>query len=153
MLSLPWSLVPVTIISLLPSKLTNFFLTGSTETDIRVSLEMTPVEVWRGGPSLMRCIATPKYTGISKVLWTRKESDGTRRNVYFYNRDYPSASGPYESFLGRVTGWLEASEPGVHYLRMNRTVVSDSAEYYCTITDDNQADHVSPTKQLTVNGW
>ena len=100
----------------------------------------------------MRCVVKPKDIDISKVLWMRREHDGTMRNFYLYNREYPKATGPYEQFIGRTSGWLKVVE-GTYYLNFTRTVVSDTAEYYCSVTDDNYMDKISPVKQLTVNGW
>ena len=116
------------------------------------SLEVNSTVTWQGESILMRCVAKPKYAGISKVLWMRRENDGTMRNIYLYNREHPKATGPYKQFIGRISGWLKVEE-GTYYLNLTRTVMSDTAEYYCIVTDDNYLDKISPAKQLTVNGW
>ena len=100
----------------------------------------------------MRCVAMPKDVGVSKVLWMRREHDETLRNIYLYNRDHPKATAPYEQFTGRISRWLKVVE-GTYYLNFTRTVTSDTAQYYCIVTDDNYMDKISPAKQLTVNGW
>ena len=100
----------------------------------------------------MKCVAKPKDIHISKVLWMRREHDGAMRNIYFYNREQPRATGPYKQFIGRVSGWLKVAE-GTHYMNLTMATMSDTAEYYCVVRDDNYLNKVSPVKQLTVNGW
>ena len=82
----------------------------------------------------------------------RREHDGTMEPVHVDNQEHPKATGPHQQFTGRMVGWLDV-ETETYYLNMTRTLESDTAEYYCIITDNNYADKTSPAKQLTVNGW
>ncbi|KAI0234569.1 hypothetical protein LSAT2_015169 [Lamellibrachia satsuma] len=113
------------------------------------TVRMSTNPVWVGDPELMTCVATPSGVTVTKILWYRSCSGGIEMNLYMYNTRHPDATGTYKEAKGRMVGWVSSTQ-GEHNLYINRTVVSDQCQYYCTVTDDEYMDGNALPSPLSV---